>query len=54
MIKNDEIDGWLAKSEEWTRIDNERAAAIGLLEDQLEAALGRLDQITEALKPPGG
>ena len=53
-IKNDEIDTWLARADDWARIDQERANRIELLEAQLEAALGRLNSITEALKPPGG
>jgi len=53
-FKNSEIDQWLSKADDWNRIDEERANRIELLEAQLEAALGRLNSITEALKPPGG
>ena len=53
-FKNREIDQWLSKADDWNRIDEERANRIELLEAQLEAALGRLNSITEALKPPGG
>ena len=53
-FENSEIDQWLSKADDWNRIDEERANRIELLEAQLEAALGRLNSITEALKPPGG
>ena len=54
VMKNAEIDKWLAKSEEWARIDKERAVAMDELQAQLDAAMERLNQITEALKLPGG
>lgn len=53
-FKNQEIDQWLSKADDWNRIDKERANRIELLEAQLETALGRLNSITEALKPPEG
>ena len=53
-LKNNEIDGWLAKAAEWAKIDKERAEAMDSLQVQLDAAMERLDSITEALQLPGG
>jgi len=53
-LKNKEIDSWLAKAEEWAKIDQERVAAMDGLQAQLDAAMERLDSITEALQLPGG
>ena len=53
-LKNNEIDGWLAKADEWAKIDKERAEAMDALQVQLDAAMERLDSITEALQLPGG
>ena len=53
-LKNNEIDGWLAKAAEWAKIDKERADAMDSLQVQLDAAMERLDSITEALQLPGG